>query len=77
MKTVCTYCRQELVCDDSLDGRSVECCCCRKIFVAAACVFFTCPRCGARFFVPEDADAYMFSCPSCRVWWDVTQLDPN
>lgn len=77
MNIVCTYCGQQLVCDDSLDGCPVECCCCRKTFVAEAVVFFTCPGCGIRFFVPEDADAYMFNCPSCSSLLDVTQLEPN
>ncbi len=74
MDTFCPHCGQQLQCDDSLDGCYVECCCCQKTFVATACVFFTCPKCGTLFNVPEDSDAYMFYCPGCSELLDVTEI---
>ena len=77
MDTFCPHCCQRLQCDDSLDGCYVECCYCRKTFIASSYVFFSCPNCRTVFHVPEDSDSYMFYCPRCNNLLDVTRIGPN
>ena len=47
-----------------------------EVLDAAGTLEYRCPHCAKRFFIPDDTEEYMFTCPQCGKELDLTDINP-